>query len=328
MRDLETAWSEVKPWLEGLEERRKHAVRRFIWAIPLAIGAAVAGAVAVSVFGFPTMLAAFGAVALAGAIMTFGAKEMRALSAEVKGGLNTRIAEAFGLRYEPDPFSAPRFEAFRQHGLIPNSDRRNFEDHFAGEAHGAEFELYEAHLKQRRRSKNRTYYVTVFRGVLIRIAFPRTVEGVTLITRDKGVFNALESFANKTFGKAGRKLDRIGLVDPKFEKLFEVYGTDQVMARYLLTPTFMERLLELEKLLSGKNSRAVFDEALAPESGRGELLIAAETGNNFEPGTLFKPLTDRARVETLHAEIKLIDDIIATLLKPADFRDSEAGANA
>ncbi len=328
MRDLETAWSKVKPWLEGLEERRKHAVRRFFWAIPLAIGAAVAGAVAVSAFGFPTIPAAFGAVALAGAIMTFGAKEMRALSAELKGGLNTRIAEAFGLRYQLNAFDAPRFNAFNEHGLIPNSDRRSFEDHFAGEAHGAEFELYEAHLKQRRRSKNRTYYVTVFRGVLIRIAFPRTVEGVTLITRDKGVFNAFESFANKTFGKAGRKLDRIGLVDPRFEKLFEVYGTDQVMARYLLTPTFMERLLELERLLSGKNSRAVFDEALAPEAGRGELLIAAETGNNFEPGSLFKPLTDRARVESLYAEIKLIDDIIATLLKPADFRDSEAGASA
>lgn len=328
MRDLETAWNQVQPWLEGLEDRRQRAVRRFLWAIPLAIGAAVAGAVAVSVFGFPTVLAAFGAVALAGAIMTFGASDMRALSREVKGGLNSRIAEAFGLRYQPDPFSAPRFDAFREHGLIPNSDRRSFEDHFAGEAHGAEFELYEAHLKQRRRSKNRTYYVTVFRGVLIRIAFPRTVEGVTLITRDKGVFNAFESFANKTFGKAGRKLDRIGLVDPKFEKLFEVYGTDQVMARYLLTPTFMERLLELEKLLSGKNSRAVFDEALAPETGRGELLIAAETGNNFEPGSLFKPLTNRARVETLYAEIKLIDDIIATLLKPADFRGGEAGEGA
>jgi hypothetical protein len=326
MRDLETAWSQVKPWLEGLEDRRQRAVRRFFWAIPLALGTAVAGSLVVSVFDVPLLLAVFVAVGVAGAIMTFGAKDMRALSKELKGGLNTRIAEAFGLRYALSPVSAPRFEAFREHGLIPNSDRRSFEDHFAGEAHGAEFELYEAELKQRRRSKNRTYYVTVFRGVLIRIAFPRTVEGVTLITRDKGIFNALESFGKKTFGSAGRKLERIGLVDPKFEKLFEVYGTDQVMARYLLTPTFMERLLDLERLLSGKNSRAVFDEALAPEDGRGELLIAAETGNNFEPGSLFKPLTDRARVESLYAEIKLIDDIIATLLKPADFKQVDASA--
>jgi hypothetical protein len=326
MRDLDAAWSQVKPWLEGLEDRRRRAVRRFFWAIPLAIGTAVAGSLMVSIFNVPLLLAVFVAVGVAGAIMTFGAKEMRALSSELKGGLNSRIAEAFGLRYALSPVNAPRFNAFCEHGMIPNSDRRSFEDHFAGEAHGAEFELYEAHLKQRRRSKNRTYYVTVFRGVLIRIAFPRTVEGVTLITRDKGIFNAFESFGKKTFGSAGRKLERIGLVDPKFEKLFEVYGTDQVMARYLLTPTFMERLLELERLLSGKNSRAVFDEMLAPEAGRGELLIAAETGNNFEPGSLFKPLTERARVESLYAEIELIDDIIATLLKPADFSEVNAGA--
>ncbi|MEQ8403586.1 MAG: DUF3137 domain-containing protein [Oceanicaulis sp.] len=321
MRELNAAWSEVEPWLDGLEGRRKRAVSRFYWAIPLALGAAVAGAIAVTLFGGPVELAVVGAVLLASLVMALGASQMRTLSKELKAGLNTRLATAFGLSYAAEPGHAARFDAFRSHGLIPHSDRRSFEDHFSGDAHGAEFELYEAHLKQRRRSKNRTYYVTVFRGVLIRIAFPRTVEGATLITRDKGLFNAFEGFANKTFGKAGRKLERVGLVDPTFEKLFEVYGTDQVMARYLLTPTFMERLLDLETLLSGKNVRAVFDEDLAPEAGRGELLIAAETGNNFEPGSLFKPLAERARIEAIYAEIKLIDDIIKTLLEPADFRE-------
>ncbi len=323
MRNLDEAWGEVRPWLDGLEARRTAAVRRFVWAIPLAIGAAAAGAITLTLFNAPLQLSVVGAVVLAGLVMALGAREMRALSNEIKSGLNTRLAAAFGLQYSIDPGSGPRFDAFRSHGLIPHSDRRSFEDHFSGEAHGANFQLYEAHLKQRRRSENRTYYVTVLRGVLIRIAFPRTVEGATLITRDKGLFNTFEGFANQTFGKAGRKLERIGLVDPTFEKRFEVYGTDQVMARYLLTPSFMERLLELETLLSGKNVRAVFDEDLAPEAGRGELLIAAETGNQFEPGSLFKPLAERARIEAIYAEIKLIDDIITTLLEPADFRGTE-----
>ncbi|MGJ3230570.1 MAG: DUF3137 domain-containing protein [Oceanicaulis sp.] len=325
MRELDAAWGEIEPWLEGLEARRRRAVTRFYWAIPLALGAAVAGAIAMTLFGGPLELAVVGGVILAGLVMALGAGEMRTLSRELKAGLNARLADAFGLSYADEPAHAARYDAFRSHGLIPGSDRRSFEDHFSGEAHGAAFELYEAHLEQRRRSKNRTYYVTVFRGVLIRIAFPRTVEGVTLVTRDKGVFNMFEGFSHKTFGRAGRKLERIGLVDPTFEKLFEVYGTDQVMARYLLTPSFMERLLELETLLAGKNARAVFDEALAPEAGRGELLIAAETGNKFEPGTLFKPLAERARIETLYAEIKLIDDIIKTLLEPTDFRGRAEG---
>jgi len=40
-------------------------------------------------------------------------------------------------------------------------------------------------------------------------------------------------------------MKRVGLVDPVFEKIFEAYGTDQVEARYLLTPTFMQRLVRL-----------------------------------------------------------------------------------
>jgi len=237
----------------------------------------------------------------------------------VKRELNARIAESFGLSYDAKPAAPSRFDAFTGHGLAPRGDRRSFEDRFYGALHGAEFELHEAHVKERRRTKNRTYYVTVFRGVLIRIAFPRTIEGVTLVTRDKGFFNALEGWAKKTF--SGKKLERIGLVDPKFEKAFEVYGTDQVMARYLLTPSFMERLLRLEQRLDGKNVRCVFDEALSEGAGRGELLIVAETGNQFEPGSLFKPLNDRARVERLHGEIVLIDEIIQTVLEPARFSD-------
>lgn len=320
MRTLESIWTELEPWLAGMEADRVAAVRRFLISIP--IGLALAGAVGAIgvVFAWSPVLIVFIGVLAAGGSMAVGAMKMGELRKTVKRELNGRIAESFGLSYRETPPAPARYEAFRGHGLIPGSDRRSFEDNFYGALHGAEFELYEAHLEERRRSKNRTYYVTVFRGALIRIRFPRTVEGVTLVTRDKGIFNALESFGKKTFGSSGRKLERIGLVDPTFEKQFEVYGTDQVMARYLLTPSFMERLLELETLLKGKNVRCVFDESLAEEAGQGELLIAAQTGNLFEPTSLFKPLTDRSRVESLYADIAKIESIARTLLESATER--------
>lgn len=320
MKQLEDAWKDLEPWLQSLEARRQKVVGRFYLSIPLAIlGAIIVGAiVGLTVVG--AQFIAIAAVLVAGGILTLGYQPVGALKEEVKLGLNTRIAEVFGLRYQEKPSYPARFDSFKDHGLIPSHQKRKFEDHFSGTAHGADFELYEAELKQKRRSKNRTYYVTVFRGVLIRINFPRTVEGVTLVTRDKGVFNMFEGWATKTFGRAGRKLERIGLVDPSFEKLFEVYGTDQVMARYLLTPSFMERLLDLEKLLSGKNVRCVFDEQLGEGEGKGELLIAAETGNLFEAGSMFQPLSQKERIETLHGEIKLIEETIETVLEPATER--------
>ncbi len=320
MKKLEDAWTDLEPWLASLEARRQKVIGRFYLSVPLAILAAITVGVIIALTVVGTPFIAFAAVLVAGGIITLGYAPAKTLGREVKLGLNTRLAEVFDLSYQEKPSVPARFDSFRSHGLVPSYNKKKFEDHFSGSAHGADFELYEAELKQKRRSKNRTYYVTVFRGVLIRINFPRTVEGVTLVTRDKGIFNAFEGWASKTFGRAGRKLERIGLVDPTFEKLFEVYGTDQVMARYLLTPSFMERLLELETLLSGKNVRCVFDESLGEGEGKGELLIAAETGNLFEGGSMFQPLSERKRIETLYGEIKLIQDTIQTVLEPATER--------
>ena len=314
MRDLNQAISELTPWLESLEIERKAAVSRSFKGLALGIGlAAVFVAVCLAASWPPPVMLVGGGIIAFGFIV-WGNQALNTLRKTVKTGLNDRFADAFGMRYRAEVHDPIRFDALRAHDLLPNSDRRSFEDHFSGEVHGADFDLYEAHLEQRRRTKKRTYYVTVFRGVLIRINFPRTVEGVTLVTRDAGIFNGLEGWAKKTFG--GQKLERIGLVDPTFEKAFEVYGTDQVMARYLLTPSFMERLLKLETVLKGKNVRCVFDDKLGEGAGRGELLIVAETGNKFEAGSMYKPLTDHARIATLHSEFAMIDDIINTVLEP------------
>lgn len=314
MADIESIEAQLGPWLAELEDRRRRVVRS---AVRGYVGAAAAAAV---IFLAVMLLTPGGDLAFiaagAAALLIGGAASAPILSMrrEIKTGLNSRLAEALGWRYALDPGTPAHFEACRSHGLVPGHDRRSFEDQFSGALHGADFEVCEANLKQRRRSKNRTYYVTVFHGVLLRIRFPRTVEGVTLITRDAGWFNGLGKLGHAF---SGRKLERIGLVDPDFERVFEVYGTDQVMARYLLTPTFMERLLELERLLDGKNVRACFDESLADGEGKGELLIVAETGNRFEAGSVWRPLTENGRVRQALEEMKLIQAIIDTLLEPS-----------
>lgn len=322
MRDLDNAVKTLEPWLEARESERQSLVADVIRSAIVIAAFVLVIVVVLSATVAPLPFFIIGAVLLISGGVAWVMRPLNRLRTEIKKGLNLQIAEAFGLQYAERPNYPARFDSFRDHGLIPRWDRRQFEDHFTGEAHGATFELYEAHLKQKRKSKNSTRYVTVFRGVLMRIEFPKTLEGITLLSRDKGIFNSLESWVKKHF--SGKKLERIGLVDPEFEKQFEVYGTDQVMARYLMTPSFMERVLDLEKALEGKNVRCVFDEGLHPEQGRGELLLCAETGNRFEAGSMFKPLNTRDRVESIHTEIKLIDEIIQTLLEPSNFpSDSE-----
>jgi hypothetical protein len=315
--DTEALWNDrLSPFLEEREDQRKKAVQRVWIFAPLAVICLIGMFAGIARFDSPVwMFAGFGLMVV---FVYLAASPMVKLHGEIKEGLLTAIATAAGLTYSKKPVQPARFTEFCELGLLPNHNQRSFEDHFAGDRHGAAFELYEAKLVQRRKSGKNTTYVTVFQGVCIRIEFPRTVEGVTVITRDMGWFNGLAGLGQARIN--GKKLERVGLVDPKFERIFEVFSTDQVMSRYLLTPSFMERLLSLETSLKGKRVRAAFDE----RNGGGELLIATETGNLFEPGSLFKPLNDRSRFESLITEIDLITEIVDLMVRPATLGEGSA----
>lgn len=212
------------------------------------------------------------------------------------------IADAIGATFTIGAFQPPAFERLRALGLVPGFSRSSFEDLFSGAYKSSAFELYEGHLEQRHTdSKGRTRYSTVFRGQLIRMHFPREFLGVTIVRRDAGVFNVFGG------GKAdGRKLERVRLVDSRLERAFEVWGTDQVEARYLLHPVMMERLLELETKLHGKGLRCAFE--------GGDMLVAVEGGNLFEPGDLFKPLVDPSRARRIVTEISGVFGVMDQVL--------------
>lgn len=212
------------------------------------------------------------------------------------------IADAMGATFTMSAFQPPAFERLRAMNLVPGFARSSFEDLFQGSYKNSAFELYEGHLEQRTTdSKGRTRYTTVFRGQLIRMHFPREFLGVTIVRRDAGVFNVFGG------GKAqGQKLERVRLVDSRLEKAFEVWGTDQVEARYLLHPVMMERLLELETKLHGKRLRCAFE--------GGDCLVAVEGGNLFEPGDLFKPLVDPERARRIVNEISGVFGVMDQVL--------------
>jgi hypothetical protein len=227
---------------------------------------------------------------------------IRRLARKLKQEYCAAIAAAMGASFHVGGFEPPALERLKALGLLPGYQKSAFEDLFSGAHKGARYELYEGHLQQRRTdSKGRTSYVTVFRGQLIRMHFPRAFLGVTIVRRDMGVFNAFGGGQN-----GGRKLERVRLVDPTFEKAFEVWGTDQVEARYLLHPVMMERLIALETGLHGKRIRCAFE--------GGDLLVAVEGGDLFEPGDMFKPLVDPSRarriVDEIAGVVRVMDQVL------------------
>ena len=83
-------------------------------------------------------------------------------------------------------------------------------------------------------------------------------------------------------------------------------------ARELLDPLALERFEELDRLFEGAKLRAAFT--------GGKLLIAMETGDKLNMGSMFKSLDGPARVEKILHEFDLIFDLIDVLLKRVDTR--------
>jgi hypothetical protein len=70
----------------------------------------------------------------------------------------------------------------------------------------------------------------------------------------------LPDTAEKLFGFIGKALqgwnkshgDLVKLEDPEFEREFVVYGSDQIEARYILSPALMQRIMEFKNKVGTK----------------------------------------------------------------------------
>ena len=168
------------------------------------------------------------------------------LRRQAKAAVLTKVLPTINLGYSVTTGRFPT-TAFKSAGLMPSDGA--LEDHISGRHNGVDFHLCEStsgHAKGEAEDGP-----DVWEGVLFAFAYRKKFRGRTLIVRDGG---AIGNFF-KGFGKDG---ERITLEDPRFEERFEVFGSDQVEARYLLTPAFMERLVDLDTRYGGKKLKAAF----------------------------------------------------------------------
>ncbi len=303
----ETYAREIQPALRSREADRVSAARkaRQGWLYGGAL-AATGAAVSLAVFSLPFM-AFVSAMAGYGLSLWFGS-DLRAIRKDAKTLMVQPVAERFGLDFVESPGDQATVLDFRRVKLLPDWDRSKFEDKLTGRRGEVDFEFFEAHLEDKRTStdsngRTKTRWVTVFRGQCLRFDFHKRFLGETLVLRDAGIFSFLGG---------ARGMERARLEDPRFEKAFEVYTTDQVESRYLLTPDFMQRLLDLEEAFHGGKLRCAFT--------GGEMFVAVEGGDLFEPGSMFTPLDNPERIRELLDDFavvfKLIDSVSAARARP------------
>ena len=126
-------------------------------------------------------------------------------------------------------------EALKPSGIIPRYNSASVDDRVSGSHKAVGIELIEAKLKTGGKNKR-----TIFQGLFIHLTMNKNFSGKTIVQADAG------GVGNWLRDKLGG-MDTVNLEDPRFEKIFEVYSDDQIEARYLLTTSFMERLVEPER---------------------------------------------------------------------------------
>jgi len=147
-------------------------------------------------------------------------------------------------RYQPQgSIARAEFEASRLFG-DESFNTYSGEDLVSGRYGATEFRFCELHVKQVERRKNRTETRPVFDGLFFVADFNKSFRGQTLVVPDVAE-RALGTFgrAFQSLTGAAGGLQLVELEDPSFERAFKVSATDPVEARYLLSPSLMQRVL-------------------------------------------------------------------------------------
>lgn len=265
---------ELGAWLTSQNDERAavKAKAARIWKIGIAVAGGVAMLIVLFGWGIELALKAGFFVGIGG----FGIAELakRPMLNKLKGG----IAKALGLEYAVDVEPGQVFERAEQFEMVPSYDNAHFQDLWWGLVGGRPFSMHEAKLTEERSSGKSRRTVTVFEGQIMSIGFTRRFGSTTLLEPDGERRKFLVGAEKEQVTIGGMELERIDMVHPAFEDRFTLWSNDQVEARYIAHPEYVERLLAVEAAFAGKDIRALFHQ--------GDLLIVLSTGDLFESGSL------------------------------------------
>ena len=300
------------PGLKEFEDRRLIIVKKVKKALFIAAAAGAASAAGLFiVFSHPAAIIAPLILAAIGAAIAYSRLTGRFIL-DFKNQVIGKIVRFFDENLSYNPEEKITKEQFLSSSIYSQRvDRYKGEDKVEGVIEKTRIEFSEIHAEYKtvsRDSKGRrkTNWHTIFRGLFFIADFNKDFIGSTVILPDFA-----ERFFGNFIGKSLQSLNSkvskkelINLEDPEFEKLFAVYGTDQIEARYILTPALMKRIVDFTKK-SGNGIALSFINS--------NVNIAISTVKNmFEP-KIFRTLLDPAMTEEyffdLETALSIVDEL-------------------
>jgi hypothetical protein len=295
--------------LRELEGKRRQVMHNSLVAggVVLVLGLIVAG-VAMSQ-GAPPVVLVFvliGCVIIGGIAFAIIGKGYKAEFKQRIIGRIIRFLEP-GLSYQPDGLIDERI--FKTSALFTQGiDRYSGEDLVQGMVGKTRITFSEVHAEYKTTStdskgRRKTHWHTIFKGLFFIADFNKHFQGQTVVLPDT---------AESLFGGFGKMLqawniaraDLVTLEDPQFEREFVVYGSDQIEARYILSMSLMQRILDFQRKTGTKISLSFV----------GSMVYVAlpMTRNCFEPD-YFAAADDFKRIAEYYRDLSLVIGIVEDL---------------
>ena len=283
-----SAKSEISPELKELENERVNLVAAVKKAtlIALAVGVCVGAAAAYfldAIFGVT-----LGTISYAATTGLLTASKRREFRAKFKRQIIENIVKKHGLSYDKD----------RGLGLDDfftiydcRVDEWSSEDLVEGDIDGVSVKFSDFYAAKKVKKKNGTETVVQFQGVLFKADFNKKLSSITQIAHVN----------SRNLAIYGQKAN---MDDARFEEIFDVYATDQIGARYALSPALMENFTLLCLRLDAPVN-AVFK--------NNQIFIAVETWrDDFEPD-IRKSLINNETIALYESEIAGFTQIVKEL---------------
>lgn len=262
--------------------------------VMIGMGFIIAGAIGFLVgqeLGVPILVVGI----IVGAIFTIiGSSSFSKLSKTFKVEVVTKLMEEFVDEGHFNPNAGLSQTDVYSSEFIKRADRFHSEDFLSGSMEGVRFASSDLVLEERhvRHTKNgtETYYETYYKGRLFIFDFNKPFDGYLQVleggrpTRNRGY-------------------NKVKLESVQFNKKFKTYATSEHSAFYVLTPHFMEALMELEQKNRGQIYFSFIDN---------RLYIGI---NNFVDTfelKMFRTLDDRV-FDEFKRELFIIKDVIQEL---------------
>lgn len=158
--------------------------------------------------------------------------------------------------------------------------------------------------KKHKDSKGRTKYSTIFQGLFIIANFNKNFQGRTIVLPDLAQNSFGDIIGSWLQSKNAARDELVKMDNPTFEKEFVIYSTDQIEARYILSHTLMQNLLNFKQKTKHDISISFV---------KNNIHLAINYGKDlFEP-TVFKSLLNdeitKEYIETLVLALSTVEEL-------------------